>query len=234
MPLLAHRRVLVAFLALALAGLAEAGVSAWYSFANWHWILLGTAAMAGAAVWLGRRTILTLTLARGITLAIVSPALYPSTRALLHLQWPARFSLIHGIYALSLLAIVVSRSQVVRQRDSGRFDPVHSRGFLLAGATWATAAATLSVVHGALSLKFGEPGIAAIDLAFAALGFAAVAATLRMRAWGVLAGLAGNVGITVFALTTRRYFVFASPAPVAALFFAVPLVMARFARGRLP
>jgi hypothetical protein len=195
--------------------------------------LVSAAVLAGAAVMTLRRSVSSQVVARGIAVWAVVMGLWPYGGAV----WVA----LHAFVAtLALAALWLSRPALDTPEARAEFDPLSHRRVFLAGATvsvFVAVSSALALVWLCVSRACGHThgdGPSLLSTLFPAIAFlAAAVGVCRMRAWGVLLGIAASV-VEGWSLQARHPLETLGLATVLApgLLFGAALVAARMGPGK--
>jgi hypothetical protein len=190
--------------------LVVVGASAWltvvegrHSYMGWKDIALllaMTSILASAALGLSRRSLFAQVYSRAIAWLTFVPML--AVTGVLAIE--RSFELLPAaLTAASGLALLLARPMLHTTEARATFEPVRFRKWLLAGATSATAAGLTSGTIGFAALVDHHP---MMGVGFGAFGTALLASALgvlRMRAWGVLLGIATSIVSVLGALVAH-------------------------------
>jgi hypothetical protein len=181
------------------------------------------AVIALAGLGLGRRSVVTQVLSRGVGIFAV---------ALATLAAFADRSLFLGGIALSASAALVLARPLLHTRDAHEaFAPLRFRKALLAGATGTVAFSVIAGLGGLVGLSRHAAGAGLGLVAIAAALVASAIGVARMRAWGVLlAALTSIVCISAALLVPAWSAILAALALPGALVI-MPIVLARLGLG---
>jgi hypothetical protein len=219
-----------------LLGAASLGAAAAVlaTFVTWDKAVLGLAALVGAgAIALGRRSVFSQVLGRGVAWLVLTPSLLGVLASLRHGHLPdARTAL---FCASSAAALLLARPALHTAEACADFAPVRYRRLFLAGAVASAMTGAGATLFAAWAMRWGE---VRIGLGLGALGvglLASAVGVVRMRAWGVLlAMLASLATLAAAALLSGGEgpaFALALAAIPGAL-LAAPLLVARVEAAR--
>jgi hypothetical protein len=216
----------------ATASLAAAAVG-FATMARWDAMVLAFAAVVGAgAVALGRRSVLSQVLGRGVAWLVLTPSLLGMAEALWYRHLPdARVAV---FTASSAAALLLARPALHTAEACAEFAPVRYRRLFLAGAVASAMTGTAAAGFAAEALRWGEWRI---GVGLAALGAALVASAVgvvRMRAWGVLLAMLTSLGTLAAALVSgdEGAAIALALAAIPGALLAAPLLVARVEGGR--
>jgi len=216
-----------ASLAAAAAGFAWSAVSEG-DFLYLRWELAGMAALtATASLGLLRRGVLAQVLSRGVAWLVCMPAMAGLLGDALQGHGPD--AAVAGFAASTGLSLLLSWPNLHTPQARGEFSPVAYRRTFLAGAVASATGGTLAALGALGNLIWGSRG-QGVELAMlAAVMLATTLGVVRMRAWGVLLGLATAVAMLGEALAHRNDFMVwgYALAAVPGLLLAVPLLVSR-------
>ncbi|AKV02725.1 hypothetical protein AKJ09_09388 [Labilithrix luteola] len=223
--------VLTGATGLAMTGLALATTHGHPIRPDWPTAVVGLAVAGAGALSLVRRSLTSAVLARGAALSVLVPRLFVSGLSIfVHRQLPP--GSVIALVALAAAGYLTSGPWVSRGRVARDFEPVAYRGLLLSGAT-ATVATAFATAHLAIGAAYRmSPWPLAAFGAIAAMEFAAGFAVLRMRAWGVLLGVAVSLGLVAYSTAMPYYPVTRILAYGAGALLVAPLVLARWPMGK--
>jgi hypothetical protein len=169
------------------------------------WCLAGSGALFAAAIGIGYYRLVPQVLARGIAWWMVFvnlPLSFPTRRDPLGII----------VMALALLALYVTAPLLHRGAARAEFEPIAYRKTFLAGAVAAAAVGVTSAfgaawqaIMVAVGWQSSIPGEVWGPALLVVPFFAASVAVLRMRAWGVLVGVAASAASIVCALPILRH-----------------------------
>jgi hypothetical protein len=168
---------------------------------TWRQIAFGALVIAGA-IALGRRSAAAQVFARGAAWASMFPSAIASILIVSHLRdWPNLF-MVTSIAAASL-ALMLGRPMLDGAEAQETFAPIAFRSWLLAAAVSAMGVGIATTRYGAVLIgihfaRFGAPLLGlGLALILSAIGI------VRMRAWGMLLGIATVPFALVSALAVR-------------------------------
>jgi hypothetical protein len=216
-------------LASASLGAAALGVA---TLATWDRTVLVFAGIVGiGAVALGRRSVLSQVLGRGVAWVVLAPMLAGLAESLSHGRLPDAMTVFLG--ATSAGALLLARPALHTPEAQAEFAPMRYRRLFLAGAVASATGATSVATFAVEALRWGEmrPGLALGALAVALAGSAV--GVVRMRAWGVLLAMGTSV-VTLGAALLSGNELLALGLALAAIpgaLLASPLLAARLSRG---
>jgi hypothetical protein len=197
--------------------------------------LLAAGVIGVAAVGLARRSVLTQVLSRGIGWLVLSPMLVGLAESLWHGRLPDAYTTF--LATASGAALLLARPALHTEGARAEFSPVAYRRLFLAGAVASAMTAAAAALFSFGQLAWGESLRSGLALAvFSAALLASLVGVVRMRAWGVLLGIASSVGVMVAAILARSEEVGIGLALMAipGLLLASPLVVARLRPPPLP
>lgn len=173
--------------------LALATTRAHAVLSDWPTAIFGLVLAGVGGVSLARKTLTTAVLARGAALSVMVPRLLVTgITVFVHHHLPPVSVL--GLAALATGGFLTIEPWVSRGRAARDFEPVGYRGLLLGGATSLVALA-FSTAHLAIDGIFIPLWARVVFGGVSAVALAAGLAVLRMRAWGVLLGMALSLGL---------------------------------------
>jgi len=192
----------------------------------WWLYLGGSAALALAAVGLGRRSVVAQVLARGTAWALCAPSLL-ATSLLLYYGWRPDLGIL-GLAATSALALRLARPMLHTETARAEFAPVVYRRWLLAGGVASVAAASACAIASVAGVADGEYAPAAAIFVLGASLLASAIAVVRMRGWGLLLGMANAVAVGIVAMFHRGDEAMSIGAlAIPGLMFALPVLVRR-------
>lgn len=225
--LIPARRLLGATaLILAAGGLAAAGIC----WTDWS-IVAFSSVVAAAGVGLARRSMVTQILSRATAWLLLAPSALIAVGPVM-----AGHPLNGSAAALALgsgAALVLARPMLDTREARTEFDPVAYRRWLAAAATASVAAGFAAGAVGLDAVRWGDT---ASGLGLCALGVALIASAIgvvRMRAWGVILGVATSLAaiLASIALADIRG-VALSFLAIPGLMLGLPVLLAKGARDR--
>lgn len=199
---------------------------------DWPTAIFGLVLAGAGALSVARKTLTSAVLARGAALSVLVPrVLVTGITVFVHHHLPPTSVLTLG--ALATAGYLTSEPWVSRGRVARDFEPVAYRGLLLGGVT-ALVATAFSTAHLAIDGIYLASVARVAFAAVAAIALTAGLAVLRMRAWGVLLGVALSLVLVgafsvVPGFPVTRILAYASGA-----LFVAPLLLARWPRGNHP
>jgi hypothetical protein len=175
-------------LASASLGAAAVGIgSVAREFEHWDRSVLGVAALVGvAAVGLGRRSVLSQVLSRGVAWVLLTPMLVGLADALGHGRLPDAYTVFFATTSAS--ALLLARPALHTDEAKAEFSPVAYRRTFLAGAVAAVMAGMVVLLFAAEQLIWRQSGHGLALAVFGSAFLASAVGVVRMRSWGVLLG----------------------------------------------
>lgn len=221
---ISRRRRAAASVALAAAGAGLAYPALTLADSGVDWPLLAMAGLVAAAgVGLSRTSIVPQVLARSVAWLVLVPTASALGFELLRGHRPE--GLLAWLAACSASALLLARPALQTQEAHAQFGPVAFRRWLLASSTVSAAFGVLAGMASCAALVFGNLGVGVGAGALAAALTASSVGVLRMRAWGILLGLATATAALVAAVLPGTYAPALVWASLPGLMMGLPLLL---------
>jgi hypothetical protein len=168
------------------------------------WVLAVGGLIGLAAIGLGRRSVLSQVLSRGVAWVVLTPMLVGLGESLGHGRLPDA----HTVFFATTSAGALLLARPALHTDSARteFAPLAYRRLFLAGAVASAMTAVVVALFAVEQLAWHHRGAGLALAAFSAALLASAVGVVRMRAWGVLLGMVTAVGAAGAALLSGDWY----------------------------
>jgi hypothetical protein len=214
-----------------LASASLSTVAVWLANeARWEGAFLGIAAVVAAgSIALGRRSVLSQVLGRGVAWCALAPAALATVDGLAFGRLPS--AVLCLFVAAPSAALLLARPALHTAEARAEFGPLRYRRLFLAGTVASMAAAVSAGIFAMAGFGWGEAHPVTLSGAIvAALAlFASAVGVVRMRAWGVLLAIVTSAASFAGALLSRGQWLSAAfwVTAMPGLLLALPVLFAR-------